>query len=76
VVNLKTGSPSLRASHFHAYEVTFVCLTVQRLVREAQGQRDNAANWDAVSAPQLPVQAGQLSGLDENDEAESGFFVV
>ncbi len=79
VVNLKSGHQSLRAAHFHSYEVTYVCLAVQRLVREAQGQRDNAANWDAVSAPQLPpqpLQPGQLSGLDENDEAESGFFVV
>ncbi len=78
LINLKSGNVSLSAPQFHSYEVSYLCLVLQRLVREAQGQRDNAANWDAVSAPVLfaaPLP-GHLSGLDEHDEAESDFVVV
>ncbi len=78
-MSLKFGKvSSLNAPQFHTYEVTYLCFVLQRLVREAQGQRDNAANWDAVSAPVLAAAPlpGHLSGLDENDEAESDFVVM
>ncbi len=71
VIDLKDSEVSLTAPNFYNFEITFLVLSIQRLVREAQGQRDITGNWDDISAPQLPIVKPK-----EKEEEDDDFVVV